>query len=124
MTYANLKSIVKKYGEAISKNSSGKLKWYCCVCERYNLVQSLAGAPGGGKKRHLMDFHGYDMATKTFRSHETQSEAANVANAQGSQPLLSRANLFRKKVVNFFIRSHSAFHMIQNESFRELIEFS
>ncbi|KAG6289551.1 hypothetical protein E4U45_007587, partial [Claviceps purpurea] len=47
MTYANLKSIIWKYGEAVRKNSDKKLKWYCYVCERFNLVQSLAGAPGG-----------------------------------------------------------------------------
>ncbi|KAG6065308.1 hypothetical protein E4U32_007477 [Claviceps aff. humidiphila group G2b] len=124
MEYANKSSIAWKYGEGVRKGyPDSTLLWYCYYCERDNRPhQGLAKALGGYKTRHLMDVHGYDKATKTFISNAQQVNNNNPAGV--STPLLCRTNLFRKNLVNFFIRSHSSFFMIENESFHQLIQCS
>ncbi|KAG6291002.1 hypothetical protein E4U09_004152 [Claviceps aff. purpurea] len=120
MDYANRSSIAWVYGEGVREgHPRSTLLWYCYYCERDNRGQGLPKADGGFKTRHLMDIHGYDKDTKTFISKVNNRNPAGV-----STPLLCRTDLFRKNLINFFIRSHSSFFMIENESFRQLIECS
>ncbi|KAG6171301.1 hypothetical protein E4U27_007200, partial [Claviceps purpurea] len=125
--YSKTTSIAWKYGEAVKKlkdKPHSELQWYCYCCERDNRPQGLPGAPGGFKNRHLEDIHGYDKDTKTFHNTSQDNNNNNNNDAGVSKPLLRREEIFRKRLINFFIRSHSSFFMIENESFRQLIEFS
>ncbi|KAG6314146.1 hypothetical protein E4U22_000326, partial [Claviceps purpurea] len=133
-TYVGRRSAIWVYGEAVRKESEppgSALMWYCYCCERDNNPQSFQLADGGGCRRHLMKSHGYNEHTKSFHvqgllDQTNHADGADASTASANRPIhpKDRHILFKQKLIKFIIHCHAPFYMVENQYFRELIEFS